>query len=159
MLKNITSDFKKYRRCLHSVWNDFTHRFDVDQDWDLCDLFADIGCSIFDIYIAEKFNIPQGLKAKQYQHRMSPVKEILVKPQKGVSGYCSDNINYWVEYDYISSNEYFYWVDFYDFNISDANRSFKYVLVQNTKGQHFIFDISKVSVFFNQKKFHLSTKK
>ena len=58
MLKNITSDFKKYRRCLHSVWNDFTHRFDVDQDWDLCDLFADIGCSIFDIYIAEKFNIP-----------------------------------------------------------------------------------------------------
>ena len=91
MIKNITSNFENYRQCLKSIWIDFVKRFDTYQDWDLCDLFADISCSIFDFYIADKFDIPKGKKAKQYQSHRFPIKEIVIKPRCGTYGYRSNS--------------------------------------------------------------------
>lgn len=157
MLQDITADVEHYRQCLKSVWSDFAGRFDTDQDWDLCDLFADIGCSIFDSYIAEKYGFPKGKKAKQYQnqYQQSPIKEIMIIPCRGARG-CRCRLNsasqvIWENYVHNSESDFFYWVDVYDYDISAADRPFEYFLSQDKCGQYFIFNHADVRVFLDKK--------
>ena len=155
MLQDITADVENYRQCLKSVWSDFSRRFDTDQNWDLCDLVAEIGCSIFDSYIAEKYGLPKGKKAKQYQcqYKQSPIKEIMIIPCRGARG-CrlnSASQNIWENYVHNTESDFFYWVDVYDYDISAADRPFEFILSQDERGQYFIFNHADVRVFLDKK--------
>ena len=83
--KDITVEVATYRQCLMAVWLDFSHRFDTCQDWDLCDLFADIGCSIFEFYIAQKHGIQNSQKVRQYQLNPTPESVIVLVDYTGKS--------------------------------------------------------------------------
>ena len=48
---------------------------------------------------------------------------------------------------YNTPSKYFFWVDFYDFDISSENRPFDYVLSLDIHGQYFIFKYQDISFF------------
>lgn len=128
--RDITSDFEHYRQCLVDVWGDFASRFATEQDYDLCDLFADIGNRIFDYVIAEKHGLPTGRKAKQYDSSPHMMEEIMVCPMQGTN-WCrclSSEPRHWENgFGDLSAKTFFY-VDYYDFDESSSKRKFEYVL-------------------------------
>ena len=67
MLIEVTRDFLKYRECMLAIWRDITKR--LEPDWDVCDAFADIGGTIFELTIGDKYNIENAVWDSKNKHR------------------------------------------------------------------------------------------
>lgn len=128
---DVTPEILQYRQCLLAVWQSFCRQYDVESDWDLCDLFADIASDIFDLYFGS-YQIPRGSKAKQYDRFPQPIKSLQVVPSDGnPECFISQDSHIWEKCDIKTVNGPFYWVDFYDYQVNDPNRPFAYILAKN----------------------------
>ncbi len=138
---------QKYRQCLIAIWNDFTSRFILENDWDMCDLFADVGCDVFDFLIAQKYNISMKKKSKQYQVAPLAMEEILTLPHDDVAGYYSKTTQQWNKCSIDCVNCYLFFVDFFDFDICSKNRKFEYVLSHDYQNTNYLYKSEDVDFF------------
>ncbi len=146
-MENITNEMQKYRQCLIAILNDFTSRFDLENDWNMCDLFADVGCDVFDFLIAQKYNIPMKKKSKQYQADPFAMEEILIMPHDGVVGYYSKTTQQWNECLNDCANSSLFFVDFFDFDISSKKRKFEYILSHDYQDVNYLYRSEDVDFF------------
>ena len=129
MLIEVTRDFLKYRECMLAIWRDITKR--LEPDWDVCDAFADIGGTIFELTIGDKYNIPNLKKAKQYEANPAAMPNVFVKPATDHTEIRhSPTMQQWEEYCG-GGTPLWNWVDFFDFDLTSPDRQFEYVLAKD----------------------------
>ncbi len=124
----ITQNLKKYNEACEELWNIFTHFYNIENDWDLCDFHEDLMHEIFNLTIRRRFGLKNGVSSSHFIHR-NPVDNLLISATAPeVPCWISASYQNWQKHIIQDLTSPLLFIDAFSFEGAHWPRYFKYVL-------------------------------
>lgn len=135
---DITPYIHVYRGTIMPLWKSLVQYRTQEYDWDLCDDFADICDSIFNLTVLRPNEITGVKKAKQYDQIPRGIPSFIVIPfpetrELLIAENNNGSLISRIEKYKKEENQTFVFVDLFDFDLCSPNRKFDHILAKIIK--------------------------